>query len=564
MKKLKFVLTMVVLCYTYVDALTQNCNLPSAAAFTQSNNISARILNGGDLFTNFNTGRGQFIPSPDPTNPSSVATIYSAGLWMGGIDLNGNLKLAAVDYRSSGKGDYSAGPLDQNGLTDASNCSNWDKVFRVAGTEISAFRAALPLTEDDAIAQFPSIMGWPGGGNPHFSLLNGFDISLNEPNLAPFVDTDGDGLYKPLNGDYPAVLLKGQSPFSPAEIIWCVFNDHKGGAPHSETAGKPFNAEIQLTVWTMTSQAYPVLNNTVFTSHKIINRGTEITDSTFIGLWADIDLGCYLDDYIGSNPELNAFFAYNQDMIDGNLGNTCQGTSTFPDIAPVQSVTMLGQSMDRFSYFNGESSVPGTTPPNGPLEYYRVLSGSWRDGSSITDGSNGYGGNTPVTHVFPDDPSDVSGWSMCTANLASADRQVLALHKIGTLYPGQIEELTAAWSVHYITESPCSLGNTFTEIQTITDIYENGFSNLSKVHELAQLNFTLLPNPGSDKIICKYGDLKVNEIRIYNAGGKLMESMRDLDSGQTMLDVSTFAKGIYIVQIIGAEGIGAQKISVVR
>ena len=81
----------------------QVCTEPQSSIDLHANNIQARILNAGDLFTNLLEGR--FIPHPDE-NGDGPGTIFVAGLWLGGIDAGGNLRLAAATYRASGKMDF--------------------------------------------------------------------------------------------------------------------------------------------------------------------------------------------------------------------------------------------------------------------------------------------------------------------------------------------------------------------------------------------------------------------------------------------------------------------------
>jgi hypothetical protein len=546
----------------------QGCDLPLSSIDIYGNNIKARVLNGGDLFAGF--GSAQFFPNPNPNSSTNPATIYSAGLWMGGIDPAGNLQLSAVTYRSTGsgsKGDYSAGPLANDGTTNDVNCTNWDKHFIATSDEINLFQSALSqggLSVDSALAKYPSIMGWPGRDNPHFSTIWGFDLPSNSVGLAPFFDADENGSYNPMQGDYPVVQLRGQAPFVPAVIVWCVFNDEKGGTPHTTSFGKAFRNEIQLTVWAMQSAQYPILNNTLFTSHKIIHKGTEAVDSTFMGLWVDFDLGCYLDDYIGCAPDLNTFYVYNQDGLDGQPGNTCpNGGASFLDSVPVQAVTLLGQTMDKFMYFNGENGQSQTADPVTPPEYYNYMSGSWRDGSPLTFSDNGFGGNVPTDYAFPDDPSGPNGWSMCTANLPFADRRVLGIHKIGTLMPGQIEELNAAWHVTYA-PPPCNVGNTLTNAEELIDIYESGFSTVSRIPEVAGAKFNLYPNPASQAVVIAYSALQVSDIRVFDAKGNLVEVVNNIPSEQTTLDLARYKAGIYYVQIITEQGIGVKKMAIVR
>lgn len=568
---MKNLLTFLVVLVTLSKSFfAQVCTNPQAKIDIHGNNIRARILNGGDLFTNFNNG--VFFPNPGSTGNHNPSTIFAAGLWMGGIDQAGDLKIATVDYRSSGKYDYTAGPLNEDGTTTANDCANWDQHFRVTGAEIAGFLNALPLTPADLKAQFPGVAGWPGNANPYFSEIYGYDLPLNSQGLAPFFDTNQNGSYDPIEGDYPAVQLRGIPLFVPAEMVWSVFNDQNGGAPHSNSGGKPFRAEIQLTTWAFNCADQPVLNNTLFTSHKIINRGADPVDSTFIGIWADVDLGCSSDDYAGSNPALNTMYAYNQDAVDGMPGNECQGTPTFPDAAPVQSITFLNNPLSKFISPNnaGIGNPPlATTDPTNPSEIFNFLSGTWRDGSPLTFGGNGFGGNVPVDHLYSDDPANPNGWSMCTANLGFSDRRIIGTSKYGKLLPGQIEELNIAWAFHPNPSLPCGLGTTFSDVAKLRDLYNDDFagvcSPLSKAPVLPADSLTLFPNPTATTALLRYGALQPFSLRAFDAAGRMVfEKTAGFEKKETIIETATLASGIYTLQIVTDQGVATKKLAVVR
>ncbi len=548
------------------------CDNPLSQIDIHANNIQARILNGGDLFTDFSNGA--FFPNPDPNSTNNPATIFAAGIWLGGIDAGGNLKLATVDYRGDGYHDYSAGPLGPDGITDAFTCANWDRHFRVTGSEVAAFLDALPLSADALKSQFLSIAGWPGRGNPYFSSVWGYDLPFTNQALAPFFDANLDGNYDPLSGDYPAVLLQGMAPFVPAEIIWCVFNDQNGGGAHTNSTGKQIQAEIQLTVWAFNCLDQPVINNTIFTSHKIINRASEPLDSTIIGIWVDVDLGCPSDDYLGANPNLNVMYAYNQDAVDGQPGNTCQGVPTFPVAAPVQSITFLNHPLSKFiAPSNGGFNVPpATTDPTTASEIYNYMSGTWRDGTPLTYGGSGYNPADPnalgVSHCFPDSPNDPAGWSMCTANLPFSDRRMLGTTQLGLLLPGQIEELNTAWAFHSNPSLPCGLGTTFTDVATIKALYEGDFAALCsplKASELPAESLQLFPNPTSDAAMLRYGALRPFSLRVFDAAGRMVfEKANGFEKEETKIETSSFGSGIYNLQIVTDQGAVTKKLAVMH
>lgn len=547
------------------------CDPPTAQTTIHANNIKARLLNGGDLFSN-----AQFFPNPTPNGPDP-ATIYAAGLWIGGIDPGGNLKLAASTYRSGTYLDYWAGPLDEDGTTDEAICTNWDKLFQVKGTDIKAFLDDLPDLANNpaaAISAYKDIMGWPAKGNPYFTDVWGFALPLTPQGLASFHDEDQDGYYNPLAGDYPVVKLYNKPEFLPAEIVWCVFNDEGGGAIHSASQGSPLQMEIQFTAWAFTSANKPVLNNTLFTSYKIINRAVERVDSCFLGLWVDFDIGCYVDDYVGCDSTLDAFYAYNQDMTDGQPGSICaQNIPTFADTSPVQSVTFLSHPMDKFVYYNNPSvngPSPAMTDPDLPSEYYNYLTGRWKDGSPLSYGSSGYqSGGITTGYAFPSDPNESSGWSMCTANLPFFDRRVVGSTKIMTLEPGQIGELVAAWTVHPNPNLPCDLGSTFADIAFLHDEFENDFPNANSVlsspaPSSVDALVDISPNPATERVTLQYGDLPVREIRLFAADGRLVRVLQNIQPEQIVLDVAGLGNGVYTVQLLTDRGSVARKILVLR
>ena len=552
-------------------SLITQCLSAQACANGQSqidihgNNIQARILSGGDLFSS-----AEFIPNPGPIGTLNPSTIYAAGIWMGGIDPGGNLKLAAVDYRTNSSFDFTPGPLSPNGMTESFTCANWDRHFRTTGAEIAAFQAALPLSAAQLKTQFPGVAGWPGRENPYFLEIYGFDLPFTIQALAPFFDANQDGRYDPLDGDYPVVELRGLLPFVPAEIIWCVFNDQNGGSVHSNSYGKPFQVEIQLTTWAFNCPNESVANNTLFTSHKIINRAAELADSVFIGIWADVDLGCGSDDYVGCNPDLNTMYAYNTDAVDGQPGNTCQGVPTFPGVAPTQSVTFLNHTLDKFIPYNnsGGSTPPGTTDPTTTNEFYNYLTGSWRDGSPLTDGPGGYGSGNPVDHIYTDDPSDPTGWSMCTAGLPTADRRLFGTTKLGQLFPGQVEEVIVAWAFHPNPSLPCDLGTTLSDVAKLHTMYENGFTDLClplKAPELPAGSLQLFPNPTSGTALLQYGVLRPLSLRAFDAAGRMvLEKIDGFEKEETKIETASLGSGIYTLQIVTEQGTATKKLVVMR
>ena len=124
-------------------------------------------------------------------------------------------------------------------------------------------------------------------------------------------------------------------------------------------------------------------------------------------MWVDFDLGCFSDDQVGSSPERNTFFVYNETNMDGPCQ---QGVPSYGENPPVQAVTILSKPINYFSnptnsaeplsnFMVADASIPAGNF-NTADETFSFLSGSWADGTPLTQGGNGYnpGSTNIVTH----------------------------------------------------------------------------------------------------------------------------------------------------------------------
>lgn len=433
------------------------------------NNVRARLLGGGDCWWNFNDGR-YIVPKVDPsTGQKEVSSIFAASVWLGGVDGGGNLKLACQDYRPSGRNDFWPGPLDPiTGKTTEQTCKDWDKHFRVTGDEIRQHLSNLAAGITDPNIVPRGVKGWPARGNPFFVDVHQFPLPNTSQGLAGFFDADGDGDYDPLKGDYPSIEIRGCGLDKyPAEMIFWIYNDEGSNSSHGRTGGKPIQMEVQVQAFGY--QTSDELNDMTFQRYKLINRATDIIDSTFFAMWVDADLGCATDDYIGCDTANSLMYTYNQDAQDGQPGCNCdQQTPTYCNEVPILGVdyfrgprkpivikdwqtgedkdTLIEIGMSSFMYYNNPSygtPLPPTTDPSLPNEFYNYLTGTWKDGTPLTYGNSGYNiGSTNFTkYALGDSPDDPTGWSMCTAGLDFGDRRTLQASGPFLLQPGATNEL---------------------------------------------------------------------------------------------------------------------------
>lgn len=445
-----------------ISQLRANCQLPVATAELNINNVRAKFMGGADLWWDSNDA-GYFVPNTnDP-----ISSIFAGAIWIGGYDEEGNLKLAANDYRSGFSNDFWPGPLGENsGGTDPELCDNWDRFFKVTFQDVEVHRSNikefLDVGEPYPEELIPdNIKYWPAKGNPYFTDRYDFELPNSSQGLAPFFDFLGNGIYNPSEGDFPVLGLEGcdVSPNSrvPDEMLFWVFND--AGGHHTNTGGNKLNMEFRAQAFAF--QSNDELNEMSFYRFEMVNRNTQSLDSTYFGLWIDPDLGCPFDDYIGTNPELDLMFTYNKDEMDGSEPGNCNcptasgPISTYCEFIPAIGVDFLRGPLDEngeylglshFIYYNNPFGFGGSgamTDPSSAGEFYSYLSGSWRDGNPITEGGSGYQvfGGTPTNHVFPDPPNDPEGWSMCTDSIQQADRRTLMSSGSFRMDPGAVNEI---------------------------------------------------------------------------------------------------------------------------
>jgi hypothetical protein len=480
------------------------------------NNVRAHLLGAGDFWWDLKNGQ-YVVPKVAPGVPE-VSSIFAGGVWIGGLDKGGNLKVAATMYRTSGF-DYFPGPLDPDqGTTDLPVCQKWDKHFTVYGKNIDKFIALYKKAPKDAsgrvldpnfIDQIPvDVKGWPGKGNPYFAELRGFELPNTDQGLAYFWNSNkSNDTYDPMEGDYPIIEVRGcPKPQYADQMIFSVYNDEGGGAPHTMSKGKPIRMEVQAQAFAYASN--DELNNMTFTAYKLINRASEDIDSMFFAMWVDADLGCSDDDYIGSDTTRNLMYIYNQDALDGTGGGTsCNGVNTYADKIPILGVDYFRGPLDpdklvknpitgelepkeigmsSFMYFNraGGGSPAATTDPASVEDFYNYLNAVWKDGTPLTIEASGYNpGNAAAKktkYAFYDAPDKPGGWSMYAKNLPAGDRRTLQASGPFRLTPGAVNELIigAPWVPDQ--EYP---GPSLREIQNADDIAQDLFNRCFDIIE---------------------------------------------------------------------------------
>lgn len=435
------------------------------ASFSELNigNVRTRINSGGDMWWDFKDSQYE-IPKG-----SSKTAMFAGALWIGGIDVNGQLKLAAQRYRQVGV-DYFPGPLTVDGTAAISpdQCVEWDKMFKISRKEVDEFITWFANNDDVPGYVVPNVIkNYPAHGN---------NAELGQSYyLAPFYDANDDGVYNWENGDYPYYDVQDclcHKPYPTLETvngvvkggilsdqvlkgdqtIWWVFNDK--GNVHTETKGQSIGIEVRAQAFAFSTN--DEINNMTFYSFEIINRSTYTLYQTYMSLWTDPDLGYHLDDYLGCDVLRGLGYCYNGKAVDGTglpkhygaqppaIGiDFFQGPYMDPDgidngkfrkYVDGNGATIIENcneavngvnfgngiidderyGMRRFVYHNNSTAgVPEyMTDPEIAVEYYNFLRGIWKDNTKMMYGGNAHASSgaygPECDFMFPDetDPCD--------------------------------------------------------------------------------------------------------------------------------------------------------------
>jgi hypothetical protein len=122
-----------------LKATAAGCSPSSAFEWLDINNVRARINAGGDMWWDLvgGTGAKYYIPKS-----GTATSMFSGALWIGGLDINNQLKLSAQRYRQVGI-DFWTGPLTIDGTAaiDEQTCAQYDKQWKMTRAIVDEFLA---------------------------------------------------------------------------------------------------------------------------------------------------------------------------------------------------------------------------------------------------------------------------------------------------------------------------------------------------------------------------------------------------------------------------------------
>ena len=231
------------------------------------NQVKAAIYPSSRLFCLNGNTSSYVVPKT-----GSASTIFTMSPWIGGYDASGKLHFAGNRYNGNGY-DYFCGPLDTTtATTDSTAVQDYTKVWSLTKLEIETFKwmFAQGNVTNGSYAVPNDILTWPAHGTGN-----------QAKNLAPFVDTNGDGIYNPYSGDYPDI--------DGDQMLYWILNDNY--APHTETQGLPLGIEVHCSLYAYKydnpqNATQNLINYQSFLRYKVINRSDTIYNNSLFGVFA--------------------------------------------------------------------------------------------------------------------------------------------------------------------------------------------------------------------------------------------------------------------------------------
>jgi hypothetical protein len=491
------------------------------------NNVTGNFTNAGNLFMFNDNIRSGGIEFP---KGSGIISLFASTYWFSGIDAANTLKGAFERFPLEGSKDIYAGPISTNGTWRA-DCDFWAQAFRIDLDSINIFRnsggTTLPL----------QVKEWPAKGNP-FLIARGITIYED---AAPFIDMNSDGIYNPNRGDFPKV--KGDVSF---------FSIENDDSVHTNSGALKMRIETKKMLYLC--KANGILGNTLFYDLVITNKSTGDYSDCIFSVFADPDLGCYNDDYVGCDSNRNVAYVYNARPFDMS-GCTTLGLGN-DSILPIFGIKLLNSPKNtRLSSFlniiNG-FSIGLNTDPYTVFDYRNYQLCKNKMGYNMT-----YNG-VERKFAYSGNPSKSNEWSMCSDSIPGDDQRFVMNSYIGNLK----KDSSISFSLAYFHVRPkggvglCPDRNVY--INPYADSLQYLFDNnrLCQTFPLGIASFensengvSIYPNPtqgGSFTIATSNNATK--EISLLNPIGQKVLTQQTTSPA---LEISTInlAVGIYVVKV---------------
>lgn len=504
------------------------------------NNVNAFVQSFGMQFCNMNGGA--YIPRYEVPKGNRTNTIFVYNLWLGGLDANDELHLAAERYRSNGC-DFWHGPVSE--AYSNQQLIDYNKVWSFTREEIEYHRQHWWEPDYEPIE---NIASWPAHGNPETG---------QAARLAAFNDRSQDGEYNWDDGDYP--VIRGDEG-----VFWLCNDDFD---EHGESGGAKLKVEVHGQAYAFDCMEDSAFHNTLFLHFDIISRAGLDYHNFLVSNYLDFDLGYAWDDYVGCDTMLNAIFGYNGDDYDeDDTVNAYLPSYGYRDKPPAQALVYLNAPLHSFMGFSNYGGISGD--PYGAEEIFNTMQGLWKDGTPITVGGNGTGGDVVTRYLYPGNPSTPGDWTELEAGNAPNDRRAVSSAGPFNLAAGDTLHIDMAlvFARDYAGDNLSSVDLVKERIQHIQWHYDNDSTPCGKAWTsvkpgpVEERHLFLYPNPANDylRVVLDTDETQRLNYRIRDLSGRLVET-NSLDQNGSAISTAKLAKGVYILEISGGSDLYKEK-----
>jgi len=481
--------------------------------YLDRNQIKALIKSDGSLFNN-NSQASFEVPKG-----MGISTIYSANLWIAGIDETGILSAAGPTYQ--GTEEYYYGPV----ANDYSNDNYKNRYNRVWKVSLAEIQNHINNFNQPGYEMPEAFLNWPAAGNT----ANG-----EAAELAPYYDYNENGMYDPQNGDFP--LIRGD------QAVYFIFNDASG---HNNPEGTKLGYEFHGMAYCFNPSIGSALPQTVFINYRIINRSLKDYNNLYVGLWNDFSLGYEEDDCIGTdsvNKMVYVYNAYNEDAY--GVDPESIDVNTYGSPAPAQGLMLLSPEIQ------GAVVTPYSCCYDTVI--YNYLRSLNHDGTPFHYGGTGY-----VTNFY--NPGSSYAWdakaliSAGPYNLNSGEEICL---DFAYVYARDLSG-TNLTAISFLREKAAAL-------QKFFDDYGFSCNNNSlgiAINNTGKDDFVVYPNPATGIVNIDFSGLSqtVNKVTIRTADGKIVQQYY---SSELPKQIDLQVKGLYIISVETSNGIISKKVSI--
>jgi hypothetical protein len=453
---------------------------------------------------------------------------------------------------------------------------HYEKVWSVTAADIGAH--LVDLADNGQIDNpIPSIFGWPGRGNPHFLEYSGGIIPLLLGEMAPFFDSDGDGIYDPAVGDYPVLQLDDcQNPIIPSQMHWCMYRIDWSG----KLDVTPLEVQVCLFSLGCEEDDHP-LNKTLFIQHVLLEKYESPSaghDNLLVGWHFAPLFGLNSNQYIGTFPQRNTAFVYSADNDDWDFGEN-PPSFAFDLLSWPKALDAHPEPLKGIRHFFGNGvgtpPPPPTFPPATIHELKNNMQGLWLNGEPMTVGGIGYGGTEPTNFSFPGLPEQPGGWTEWEAqNNPIWDRRVLFYLSPFDIEPNSRNEFLMAFT-YSDTESGhlAEVTHLRDQLDAVQGYFDNcfqlqttpGFPGCSLLPsevsspKAGNPTWSLSPNPAQTYVQVEIPGEPGGTLTLLDVTGQVVRHIPVKETVET-IDTSDLPGGLYLIRWVDKQ----QRVSVKR